>query len=86
MVVGHPGERVSRRVSAGGVAGRRAGVQIVQPLGAPSGPLPSGPLRGKLADATGYPLPASVLRQANTPPVPLACHYHRLTTVNSRTP
>jgi hypothetical protein len=41
-------------------------------------------LQDKLADATGYPLPAPpVLRQANTPHVPLACHYHRSTTVNS---
>jgi hypothetical protein len=52
--------------------------------GAPAGPLPPGPLQDKLADATGYPLPAPlVLRQANTPRVPLACHYHRSTTVNS---
>jgi len=65
---GSPGERVSRHIGAGGVANRRAGVQIVQPLGAPSGPLPSGSLRDKLADVTGYPLPAPpVLRQANTP-------------------
>ena len=50
------GPRVSRRVGAEGVAGRGAGVQLVQPLGAPAGPLPPDPLRGKLADATGYPL------------------------------
>jgi hypothetical protein len=49
-----------------------ADIQIVQALGAPSGSLPPDPLQGKLADATGYPLSAfSVLRQANTPRVPL---------------
>jgi hypothetical protein len=47
---------------------REAGVQIVQPLGAPSGPLPPDPLRGELADATGYPLHASTLRVEPTPP------------------
>jgi hypothetical protein len=52
-----PRARVSRHAGAGGVAGRGEGIQIVQPLGAPSGCLPPDPLQGKLADATGYPLP-----------------------------
>ena len=52
---------VSRHAGAGGVADRRVGVQIVQPLGAPPGPQPSDPLQGKLADATGYPLHLSRL-------------------------
>jgi hypothetical protein len=72
---GSPGEWVSRRVGAGGVAGRGVGVKIVQPWGAPAGPLPPDPLRDMLTDATGYPLPAPpVLRHANTLRVPLACH------------
>jgi len=43
------------------------GAKIVQPQGAPSWPPPPSPLRDKLADATGYPLPTPVLRQANPP-------------------
>jgi hypothetical protein len=56
---GSPKVRVSHHVGAIGVAGRGAGVQIVQPKGAPSGPLPLDPLRDELADATGYPLLSS---------------------------
>ena len=67
---GSPGERVSHHASAGGVADRGADIQIVQPLGAPSGCPPRDPLRGKLADATGYPLPAS--RPAAEPHLPRA--------------
>jgi hypothetical protein len=63
-VVGTIVARVSRRIGAGGVADQVQGVHVVQPLGAPHGPPAPGPLRGKLADATGYLLSPHVLRQA----------------------
>jgi hypothetical protein len=65
IVVGHqevgiPSRRRRRRSGSGGISSFSAS-------GAPAGPLPPNALRDKLADATGYPLPTPVLRQANTP-------------------
>ena len=57
-----------RRVGAGGVADQGAGVHVVQPPGVPHGPLPLGPLRGKLADATGYPFRLSSCPAAGLTP------------------
>ncbi len=45
--------------------------QVVQRMRCSTWPTSSGPLRGKLADATGYPLPARpVLRQSVHPASP----------------
>ena len=52
-------EWVSRHVGTEGVADRGARVQLVQPSGAPAGPVPPDPLQGKLADVMGYPLSSS---------------------------
>src|SRR5205085_8793561 len=46
------------------VADQVQGVHVVQPLGVSTWTPAPGPLRGKLADETGYPLRPHVLRQA----------------------
>lgn len=51
------------------------GWQQVKACGYPVTPAPKA-LRGKLTDATGYPLPTPLLRQATTPRVPLTLVNH----------
>jgi len=75
IVVGHqgagiPSRRHRRRSRPGSVGG------VVHRMRCSTWPTDPGPLRDKLADATGYPLPTPVLRQANTPRVPLTSVNH----------
>jgi hypothetical protein len=66
-VVSHLGAQVSRRVAARGIADRGLVGHVVHRERCSSWPTGPGPLRSKLADATGYPHTAAVLQQANTP-------------------
>jgi hypothetical protein len=63
--VGIPSRRRQRRSGSAGQTSRSFIPRVLH-----LDVCPADPLRDKLADATGYPLPTSLLRQANIPRVP----------------